>query len=74
MQPKDFFKKTFVFVFVFFIVYKAVGILFDMKKLNLSYIMATLAAAVVVSMILATINYYARIDFFSGKNNKPKNN
>jgi hypothetical protein len=75
MQPKDYFKKTFVFVFVFYIVYKAVGILFNPSEFSLMNSLKTVVVALTTALVLGVINYYAKVDFFTKKGDrKPKDN
>lgn len=76
MQPKDYFKKTFVFVFVFFIVYKAVGLVMNkFDEFNLQYVLQTVVVGLVTALILSIINYFAKVDFFTKKSDrKPKDN
>jgi hypothetical protein len=75
MQPKDYFKKTFVFVFVFYIVYKAVGILFNPSEFSLMNSLKIVVVALTTALVLGVINYYAKVDFFTKKGDrKPKDN
>ena len=76
MKPIDYFKKTFVFVFIFFIVYKAVGMLFDsFADLNLQNVLKIILAAFITALVLGLINYFAKVDFFTKKGDrKPKDN
>jgi hypothetical protein len=75
MQPKDYFKKTFVFVFVFYIVYKAVGILFNPSEFSMMNSLKIVVVALTTAIVLGVINYYAKVDFFTKKGDrKPKDN
>ncbi|MFB9089970.1 hypothetical protein ACFFUU_10185 [Flavobacterium paronense] len=76
MEPIDFFKKTFVFVFAFYIVFKAVGLVMNkFEEFNLVYVLKTVLAALVTALILGIINYFAKVDFFTKKGEqKPKDN
>ncbi len=76
LKPIDYFKQTFKFVFLFFIVYKAVELAMNkFEGFDLRYVLKNLLAAIVVSLILATINYFAKVDFFNKKGDrKPKDN
>jgi len=68
MQPKDYFKKTFVFVFTFIIVYKIVGLLLNrLEGFDLYYVLKTIVVSLVTALLLAGINYYAKVDFFTKK-------
>jgi len=76
MKPFDYFKKTFVFVFVFYIVYKAVGLMFNrFADLNLQNILKILLVAFTTALVLGVINYFVKVDFFTKKGDrKPKDN
>ncbi len=76
MKPFDYLKKTFVFVFVFFIVYKAVGLMFNrFADLNLQNVLKIVLVAFITALVLGVINYFAKVDFFTKKDNrKPKDN
>lgn len=75
MQPKDYFKKTFVFVFVFYLVYKAVGILMNPSEFSLMHCAKILTVSLTTALVLGVINYYAKVDFFTKKGDrKPKDN
>ena len=65
MKPFDYFKKTFVFVFVFILVYKAVGLMFNrFVDFNLQYALKTLLVAFTTALVLGVINYFAKVDLF----------
>ncbi|WP_264520746.1 hypothetical protein [Flavobacterium sp. N1994] len=74
MKPFDYFKKTFVFVFVFIIVYKAVGSMFNrFADLDLLYALKTLLVAFTTALVLGVINYFAKVDLFiKDRNQKSK--
>lgn len=75
MQPKDYFKKTFVFVFVFYLVYKAVGMLMNPSEFSLMNCGKILIVSLTTALVLGVINYYAKVDFFTKKGDrKPKDN
>jgi len=64
MQPKDYFKKTFVFSFNFYFVYKTVGLIMNrFVDFNLEFVLKTLIVAVVAASILGVINYFTKIGF-----------
>ena len=71
MKQFDYFKKTFVFVFIFYIVYKAVGMLFNKSSdLNLLNVFKILFIAFTMALVLGVINYFAKIDFFTKKGDR----
>jgi hypothetical protein len=76
MQPKDYFKKTFAFVFIFYIVYRATEqMMIDFSKFDFAFILKILSIGIVVALILGGINYFAKVDYFIKKRErKPKNN
>jgi len=75
MQPKDYFKKTFVFVFVFYLVYKTVGMLFTPSDFSVMNCVKTLTVSLITALVLGGINYYAKVDFFTKKaDRKTKDN
>jgi hypothetical protein len=75
MQPKDYFKKTFAFVFLFFIVYKSTSqLMIDYSEFNFLFIIKTLVIGAIVATILSGINYFAKVDIPQKKERKSKNN
>ncbi|MFM2213396.1 MAG: hypothetical protein RL427_659 [Bacteroidota bacterium] len=75
MKPKEYFKKTFVFVFVFYLVYKTVGMLFNPSEFNMMNCVKTITVSLITALVLGGINYYAKVDFFTKKTDrKPKDN
>ena len=74
MKPLDYFKKTFVFVCILYIVYKAVGMLFNkFSDLYLLNVFKILFIAFKMALVFGLINYFAKIDFFTKKGDrKPK--
>lgn len=68
MTSKQYFLKTFIFVFVFYNVYKFVSQLVeDSSAINVDFIIKTLGVGFIVAAILGVINYFAKFNFFSGK-------
>lgn len=64
MQPKDYFKKTFAFTFMFYIVFKATAqLMTDFTGFNFEFIFKTLITGLIVAAILGGINYFAKVDF-----------
>jgi len=75
MQPKDYFKKTFAFVFLFFIVYKSTSqLMMDYSGFNFFFMFKTLAIGAIVASILGGINYFAKVDIPQKKERNTKNN
>ncbi len=76
MKPFDYFKKTFVFTFFFFIVYKAAGqLMTDFSKFNFEFMFKTAIIGLIVASILGGINYFAKVDFpLRKKERKSRNN
>lgn len=68
MTSKQYFVRTFIFVFIFYTVYKFVGqIIIDYTSINIPFILKTLAIGFVVAAVLGGINYFAKFNFFNGK-------
>jgi hypothetical protein len=75
MQPKDYFKKTFVFVFVFYIVYKSTfQLMDDFSKFNFEFMFKTLIIGAIVAAILGGINYFAKVDLPPQKRERKSRN
>lgn len=63
MQPKDYFKKTFVFTFFFYIVFKATAqIMTDFSGFDFFFMFKTAIIGLIVAAILGGINYFAKVD------------
>jgi hypothetical protein len=70
MTSKQYFVRTFFFVFIFFTVSKFVyELLMGLTTYNVDFVVQTLAIGFVVAAVLGGINYFAKINFF-GRNNK----
>ncbi|WNM18763.1 hypothetical protein [Flavobacterium capsici] len=68
MTSKQYFVRTFIFVFIFYTVYKFVGqIIIDYTSIKIPFILKTLAIGFVVAAVLGGINYFAKFNFFNGK-------
>lgn len=64
MQSKHYFQKTFVFMFIFYIVFKATTQLIDdFSGFNFKFMFKTLIIGLIVAAILGGINYFAKVDF-----------
>ncbi|MGL2966992.1 hypothetical protein [Flavobacterium sp. XGLA_31] len=72
MQPKDYFKKTFVSVFIFYIVFKIVGLLMNPADFSLIFFVKTIVVGLVTALLLGGLNYFVKFDFLAPKN-KPSN-
>ena len=72
MKGSNYFKKTFVFVFVFSLSYRVVFQLFDgLDSFNLQFFLKTLFVSTLTALILGILNYFFKVDFIR-KNNKKK--
>jgi hypothetical protein len=72
MKGSNYFKKTFVFVFVFSLSYRVVFQLFDgLDSFNLKFFLKTLFVSTLTALILGILNYFFKVDFIR-KNNKKK--
>jgi hypothetical protein len=69
MQPINYFKKTFVFVFIFIVVSRFVYQLFleDLNTISLNFVLKIFATAFITALILGIINFYAKMDFLKAK-------
>ena len=73
MKASDYFKKTFVFVFVFSLTYRIVFQLFDgFDSYSLKFFLKTLFVSTLTALILGILNYFLKIGFI--KKNKKNNN
>jgi hypothetical protein len=74
MKASDYFKKTFVFVFVFSFTSRIVFQLFDgLDLFSLKFFIKTLFVSLLTALVLGMLNYFLKFDFFN-KNNKNNNN
>jgi hypothetical protein len=72
MKASDYFKKTFVFVFVFSLAYRIVIQLFDgLDSFNIKFFIKTFFVSTLTALILGILNYFFKVDFIR-KNNKKK--
>ena len=68
MKASDYFKKTFVFVFVFSLAYRIVFKLFDgFDSCSLKFFFKTLFVSTLTALILAILNYFLKIEFIKKK-------
>ena len=71
MKASDYFKKTFVFVFVFSLAYRIVFQLFDgLDSFNLKFFLKTLFVSTLTALILGVLNYFFKIEFIKKSNKK----
>ena len=71
MTSKQYFIRTFIFVFVFYNVYKFVSqMVEDSSVINVDFIIKTLGLGFVIAAILGGINYFVKLDFFTKKTKK----
>ncbi|MGV9003607.1 hypothetical protein [Flavobacterium sp.] len=71
MTRKQYFVRTFIFVFIFYTVTQLVyQFLIGLTTYNVDFVIQTLGIGFGVAAILAGINYFAKFNFFSGKRNE----
>jgi hypothetical protein len=64
MKAINYFKKTFVFVFVFSLAYRMVFQLFNgLDSFSLKFFLKTLFVSTLTALILGVLNYFLKIDF-----------
>jgi hypothetical protein len=64
MKAINYFKQTFVFVFVFSLAYRMVFQLFDgLDSFSLKFFLKTLYVSTITALILGVLNYFLKIDF-----------
>jgi len=72
MKASDYFKKTFVFVFVFSLAYRIVFQLFDgLNSFSLKFLLRTLFVSTLTALILGILNYFVKFEII--KKNKSNN-
>ena len=72
MKASDYFKKTFVFVFVFSLAYRIVFQLFDgLDSFSLKFLLKTLFVSTLTALILGILNYFVKFEII--KKNKINN-
>jgi hypothetical protein len=62
-MKKNYFKTTFVFVFVFILTMKIVGELLEGANFTKDFLLKTLFASIVTAIVLGILNHFAKIDF-----------
>ena len=68
MQKTNYFKKTFFFVFVFFLTYKIVYQFFEgIDTFTIEFILKTVAIAFTTAIFLGVLNHFLKIDFIKRK-------
>jgi hypothetical protein len=71
MKVSDYFKKTFVFVFVFSLAYRIVFQLFDgLESFSLKFLTKTFLVSLLTALILGTLNYFVKFEIFNKSNKK----
>jgi hypothetical protein len=71
MKASDYFKKTFVFVFVFSLAYRIVFQLFDgLDSISLKFLTKTFLVSLLTALILGTLNYFVKFEIFKKSNKK----
>ena len=72
MKAGDYFKKTFVFVFIFSVTYRIVFQLFDgLDSFSLKFLLKTLFVSTLTALILGILNYFVKFEII--KKNKSNN-
>ena len=71
MKSSDYFKKTFVFVFVFSLAYRIVLQLFDgFDSYSLKFFLKTLFVSSLTALILGILSYFLKIEYIKKKTKK----
>ena len=71
MKGSDYFKRTFVFVFVFSLTYRIVFQLFDgFNSFSLKFFFKTLFVSILTALILGGLNYFLKVEFIKKSNKK----
>jgi hypothetical protein len=66
MKQIDYFKKTFVFIFVFIVISKlAFQLLDDTDKFTMHFILKISTVAFITALVIGGMNYFAKIGFSS---------
>ena len=69
MKGSDYFKRTFVLVFVFSITYRIAFQLFDsFDSFSLNFLMKTLFVSSLTALILGLLNYFFKIELIKKSN------
>ena len=71
MKPIDYFKKTFLGVFVFVFIFKMTMQLFEgLSTFSLRFVLKIFLASLITALFLGILNYFLRMDLYK----KNKNN
>jgi hypothetical protein len=71
MKAIDYFKKTFVFVFVFSLAYRIVLQLFDgLESFSIEFLLKILFVSTLTALILGILNYFFKVEFIKNRNKK----
>ena len=75
MKPIDYFKKTFLLVFIFIVVSKLVfQLIDDMDKFTINFVIKISAVAFITALVLGGMNYFAKLGFPKAKQESKDNN
>jgi hypothetical protein len=75
MKPIDYFKKTFVLVFVFIVVSKLVFQLIDgMDKFTINFVIKISTVAFITALVMGGMNYFAKLGFITKAKQELKDN
>jgi uncharacterized membrane protein YvlD (DUF360 family) len=71
MKASDYFKKTFVLVFVFSLAFRIVFQLFDgLNSFSLNFLMKTFFVSLLTALILGILNYFFKVEFIKKSKKK----
>ena len=71
MKGSDYFKRTFVLVFVFYLTYRIAFQLFDgFDSFSLKFLMKTLFVSSLTALTLGILNYFFKVEFIKKSNKK----
>jgi hypothetical protein len=75
MKPIDYFKKTFVLVFVFIVVSKLVfQLIDDTDKFTINFVIKISAVAFITALVMGSMNSFAKLGFISKAKQESKDN
>ncbi len=71
MKANDYFKITFVFVFVFSLANQIVLQLFDgLESFSIKFLLKILFVSTLTALILGILNYFFKVEFIKNRNKK----
>ena len=70
MKPIDYFKKTFLGVFVFVFIFKMTMQLFEgLSTFSLRFVLKIFLASLITALVLGILNYFFKVGFTEKKSN-----